>query len=184
MKKGFILSIVGLIFVTLLAGCLTSSRERMITPTPAEQIDVHYTPAPGTPTATPEDIPPIPKDDIIIYSLDSENLQKIAIPFKIEPGSITLFELVKKIVSSLEDESFSVNIKNAYFEKSMAIVDFAEDGAPGIKYPDYEVAVLDCIAQSIIENYENCTAVIFRVNGEAYSSGNLSFGADEAYLIK
>lgn len=190
MKKGIILSIIGIIWVIGLAGCLSKNRDHVLTPTPIAY-DTPIIPAPtSSPTASPtasgnikEEIP-VPKENITIYSLDSAGFEKIAISVKVENEPITLFELAKKISGSLEDESFSVKIKNAYFEKTTAVVDFEKDGAPGFSSPNYESSLLDCIAQSIIENYENCTAVVFRIDGEAYVSDNFTFGIDEAYLIK
>ena len=186
MKKGIFSSIIGIFFVIGLAGCL-SQGSRNEKPSPTPTINVSPTSAPiATPTQDTdqkEEIP-VPKTDIIIYSLDSDNFEKVAIPIKMDSGTITLFDLVKKIAGSLEDESFSVKVKDSHFEKTTAIVDFSADGAPGISSPNYEVSLLDCIAQSIIENYENCTAVVFRINGNAYKTTNFSFGIDEAYLIK
>ena len=185
LKKGLIQTIIGIVFVIGLAGCLRG-REPISAPTPTPT----PTAVPVSPTSAPTNTPggkeeiPVPKNDIIIYSLDSDNFEKIAISVKVETGSITLFELAKKIANSLEDESFSVKINDAYFEKTTAIVDFSSDGAPGISAPNYEISLLDCIGQSIIENYDNCTAVVFRIDGKAYVTENFSFGIDEAYLIK
>ncbi len=181
MKKGIILSIIGIFLVIGLAGCLSRTPSPEKEPTPSVTAPVTLTPTPASDTK--EEIP-VPKNDIIIYSLDSEKFEKIAIPVKMDAGTITLFDLAKKIAGSLEDESFSVKIKDSHFEKTTAIVDFSADGAPGISSPAYEASLLDCIAQSIIENYESCTAVVFRIDGQAYVTSNFSFGIDEAYLIK
>jgi hypothetical protein len=185
LKKGIILTIIGLIFVVCLAGCLSGKNRNEITPTPFVTVTITSTPStvPTQAGDVKEEIPE-PKNDIIIYSLDSENFEKIAIPVKIEAGKITLFDFVNKITVALADESFSVVAKNAYFEKTTAIVDFSADGAPGVSSPGFEASLLDCIAQSIIENYDSCTAVIFRIDGGAYKTSNYSFNLDEPYLIK
>ncbi|MCR5584731.1 MAG: hypothetical protein K6F63_04770 [Lachnospiraceae bacterium] len=162
----------------------------ILSPTPTSAPTA--TPVIETPTSAPTVTPtnsvsneiPEPKNDIIIYSLNSDNFEKVAIPVMIDAGKITLFDLVKKITIALEDESFSVKVTNARFEKTTAIVDFSADGTPGASSPNYEASILDCIAQSIIENYESCTAVVFRIEGKEYVSSNFSFGIDEAYLIK
>ncbi len=170
-----------------LAGCLIENEKKIVTPTPTFA-PTDYPPI-ETPTTAPTVSPtiseiPEPKNDIIIYSLNSENFEKVAIPVMIDTGKITLYDLVKKISVALEDESFSVKVSNARFEKTTAIVDFAADGTPGAGSPNYEASILDCIAQSIIENYESCTAVVFRIDGKEYVSSNFSFGIDEAYMIK
>ncbi len=191
LKKKTVYFVIGIVFVIWLAGCLSPSgktNESTPTPTPTPTVAPTYTVAPSTTPIesqndTKEEIP-VPKADIIIYSLDSDNFEKIAIQVKVDAEKITLFDLVKKITVSLGDESFSVEVKNAFFEKTKAIVDFEPTGAPGVTSPNYESSLLDCIAQSIIENYESCTAVVFRINGEAYVSENFKFGINDAYMIK
>ncbi len=194
MKKGVILTIIGLIWVLCLAGCLSENEIDIPTPTPV----ITSTPTPTspnptfkTPTSTPTSIPtnsseemPKPKNDITIYSLNSKNFQKVAISVKVDASTITLFQLVEKITASLEDESFFVKAEDAHFEKTTAIVSFSKEGAPTVGSSEYESSILDCIAQSIIDNYDSCTAVIFRIEDKAYESANFTFGIDEAYLIK
>ncbi len=190
LKKGCILSLIGIVLVIALAGCLSKTRNTVISPvptaasTPAVTVPTDPSSSLYIPTGSPKEEIPLPKDDIIIYSLNPDNFEKIAISVKVESETITLFDLAKKIAGSLEDESFSVKVKDAYFEKTTAVVDFSEEGAPGVSSPNYEANLLDCIAQSIIENYESCTAVVFRIDGGAYKSTNFSYGIDEAYLIK
>ncbi len=188
MKKKTVFFIIGIVFVIWLAGCLAPRGEdgKEKNPTPTVSVPATETPS-ATPSVTTPDIKeeiPVPKADIIIYSLDSDNFEKIAIQVKVDAEKITLFDLVKKITVSLGDESFTVEVKNAFFEKTKAIVDFEPEGAPGFTSPNYESSLLDCIAQSIIENYESCTAVVFRINGEAYVSDNFNFGINDAYMIK
>ncbi len=188
LKKKTVFFIIGIVFVIWLAGCLAPRGEdgKEKNPTPTVSVPATETPS-ATPSVTTPDIKeeiPVPKADIIIYSLDSDNFEKIAIQVKVDAEKITLFDLVKKITVSLGDESFTVEVKNAFFEKTKAIVDFEPEGAPGFTSPNYESSLLDCIAQSIIENYESCTAVVFRINGEAYVSDNFNFGINDAYMIK
>ena len=182
MKKGLILLTVGILFVVGLAGCLSAGEELILTPTPL----VSATPVPATPTPAPVTTPSLNSeaDTAIIYVLNPNTYEKKAITIAIENKSLSLLEFATVITDSLEDESFTVDLKEAYYEKTVAVVDFSKEGAPGVSNPDCEAALLDCIGQSIIDNYDGCSAVVFRIDGEAYRTANLSLERDEAYLTR
>ena len=183
LKKSLFLSVIGIFLVVCLAGCLRKTQENDLKPTSAPLNTEIPTSVPTPTDSVSNEIPEL-KNDIIIYSLNSVDFSKVAIPVMIDSEKLTLFDLVKKITVALEDESFSVKVGNARFEKTTAIVDFVPEGSPGVSSPTYEASILDCFAQSIIENYESCTAVVFRIDGKEYVSSNFHFEIDEAYLIK
>ena len=49
---------------------------------------------------------------------------------------------------------------------------------------DVEETILNSIANSLLDNVEDCKKVIFRAEGEAYESGHYAFEVDEAYATK
>lgn len=184
-RRCILVLIMGILFTVALAGCLSAAEEQSgNTTTPKIQAETTFTPLPTfAPDYTNTDIPEI-KNEIIIYTLNPSTLEKVAVTVNTDTSEFSLSDLVKKITDALEDESFLVSVKSAYFEKTVAIVDFSKNGAPGNGASSYEITVLDCISQSIMENYDECTAVIFRIDGGAYKTSNLSLNADEAYMVK
>ncbi len=187
-KRRCILALImGILFTVVLAGCLSTAGNNQPennTPTKKIQAETTFTPLPTlTPDPTNRDTPEI-KNEIIIYTLNPSTLEKVAVTVNTDTSDFSLEDLVKKITDALEDESFLVSVKSAYFEKTVAIVDFSKNGAPGNGASAYETTVLDCISQSIMENYDECTAVIFRIDGGAYKTPNLSLNEDEAYMVK
>lgn len=187
--------IFGILFTVVLSGCLSVAEKNnenhidngngnIVTPVVTNQIETP-TPAPdyNPDSSSHTDIPKI-KEEIIIYSLNSGTLEKVALTINIDNSDFELTDLLKKITAALEDESFLVSVRTAYFDKTTAIVDFTENGAPGNVASNYEAIILDCISQSIIENYDECTAVIFRINGSEYKTQNFSLNVDEAYMVK
>lgn len=98
---------------------------------------------------------------------------------------LTAKYIVDYVVESMENVSVYVNISSVTVDGESVIIDFKGDSAPVIDTePDEEVAILDSISQSILENIDYSKYVIFRVDGNAYQSQNRSFGADYIYLGK
>lgn len=71
-------------------------------------------------------------------------------------------------------------IKKVFLENDVVIVDFTEDSIVLHSGTSGEMAILDSLAKTFVENlkYKN---IIFRVNGSNYESGHIVFGFDEKY---
>ncbi len=124
-------------------------------------------------------------DEVIIYTLDIDTLEKKAIEIlftKEELETLTLYELLCEVVAALEDQSFMVSIKNAYFDNGFAVVDFEKDKDPSTSVEGAETKILDIIAQSILENYEYCNGVIYRIDGEAYRTSEIILELNQVYM--
>ena len=133
----------------------------------------------------PMGIKPKINDEVTIYTLDIDTLEKKAIEIlftKEELETLTLYELLEEVVAALEDQSFMVSIKNAYFDNGFAIVDFEKDKDPSTSVEGAESKILDIIAQSILENYDYCSGVIYRIDGEAYRTSEIIQELNQVYM--
>ncbi len=92
-------------------------------------------------------------------------------------------ELILLICDSLEDVGYEIGIKSAKLDGDNVVVDFYSGTCPvaGLTEEE-EKAVLDAIAQSLLDNLVEQNGVVFQVMGEAYESENFSFGQYYVYM--
>ena len=65
------------------------------------------------------------------------------------------------------------------------VVNFFKNSPPvsGVT-KETETAILDAVAQSLLDNLADYHKVIYRVEGEAYTSDNLTFTENYVYIEK
>lgn len=91
--------------------------------------------------------------------------------------------IVDKVIESLADQSIEIGVKSVTIEKNKIIVNFDPDKSPDKNMGSYyEGAILNAIAQSLIDNLSQYNGVIFRINDGAYATGAYEYGIDEAFL--
>ncbi len=182
-KKLPVLSL--LLFVTLFfCGCGFSAGHTHpeITPTPTP-VQGSQNIVPATPTQQVEFVLS-EKKEIYFYTVNPETFETEAVSavvdneFADEPD-----ELMILIMSSLEDAGYEIGIQSAVIDGDNVVVDFSTDVHPanGLEERE-EKAVLDAIAQSLLDNLVEQRGVIFRIMGEAYESENFSFGLYYVYM--
>ncbi len=135
-------------------------------------------------TPTPSVIQPIENIDLPLYTVnvDTGEIEAVTalVPAdeKITPGLV-----VDKVVESMADRSIKVGIESVTTEKDAVIVSFYKDKAPLSEIgSSYEAAILDAIAQSLIDSLQDYNKVIFRAEGEAYVGSHIELGINEVYL--
>jgi cytoskeletal protein RodZ len=128
-------------------------------------------------------IQPAAKTELMIYTVNSESGELEAVTAIVpEKDVITPDLIVDTVVESMADQSLMIGIESVTTENDAIIVSFYSDKPPlkeiggGI-----ESAVLDAIAQSLIDNTEY-TKIIYRVEGKAYMSDHIELEIDEVYL--
>lgn len=136
------------------------------------------------PTPTPSDIQPTENIDLPLYTVNVDTGEIEAVTALVPTDSkITPKLIVEKVVESMADRSINVGIESVTTEGDAVIVSFYKDKAPLSEIgSSYEAAILDAIAQSIIDTLENYNQVIFRAEGEAYIGSHIELGIDEVYL--
>lgn len=136
------------------------------------------------PTPTPSNIQPTQNVDLQLYTVNVDT-GEIEVETALVPADtkITPDLIVDKVVESMADRSIEVGIEKVSYERDAVIVSFYKDKAPLSEMGSvYEAAILDAIAQSLIDNLEDYNKVIYRAEGEAYISGHFEFGLNDIYL--
>lgn len=137
-------------------------------------------------TPTPAAIQPSANVDLPIYTVDAEKGDIVPATVVIsESSEVTPDLIVDNVIQSLADKSIIVGILDVTTKDDAIIVNFDKDNPP---YKDlgssYEAAILDAIAQSLIDNLDSYNKVIYHVDGGVYASGVYEYEIDEAYFTR
>jgi hypothetical protein len=135
-------------------------------------------------TPTPTDIQPTANVDLQLYSVNVDSGEIEAVTALVPADVMITPELiVEKVVESMVDRSIEVGIESVTIDGDAVIVSFYKEKAPLSEMGSgYEGAILDAIAQSLIDNLEDYNKVIYRAEGEAYVSGHFEFELNDVYL--
>lgn len=133
---------------------------------------------------SPTPVQPNPTVDLQIYTVNGTTAEIEPVTALIpQDTKITARLIVDTVVESLADQSIIVEIDSVTTEDDKVIVSFKKDKAP---YSDmgsgYEGAILDAIAQSLIDNLKEYKKVIYRIENQPYVSGAFEYGIDEPHL--
>ena len=164
MKKKICIYVTAL-FVCLLAAC--GKNETAIAPSATEE--------PKTKTIQTLDI-------YTIKSASSGDPSLSPIQVKYDKKNASLKDVINLVTENLDEE---VSVVSSKLDGDTAILNFSKKTAPvtGCSAP-IEGLILDCYANSILDNVKGCKYVIVRSGTEAYESGHYSFGEDEVYASK
>ncbi len=120
-------------------------------------------------------------DTIGLYAIDSgkQEIIQINVEHKDKP---TLDSIVSLVIQNLDE---SVEVRKSEINKKKAIITFSEKTAPVKGCTEkIEGLILECFANSILDNLEECRAVVFRSGKGAYRGAYLSFDLNEVYATK
>lgn len=136
------------------------------------------------PTPTPSDIQPTENVDLSLYTVNVDTGEIEAVTALVPADTkITPELIVDKVVESMADRSIEVGIESVIIKGDTVIVSFYKDKAPLSDMGSaYEGAILDAIAQSLIDNLDKYNKVIYRAEGKAYVSGHFEFDINDVYL--
>jgi hypothetical protein len=136
--------------------------------------------------STSAPIAPAEVIDLPIYSVNINSGETESILATVPKDTeITPELIVDKVVEAMADRSLDVGIKNITMKDDIVIVDFYKNKAPLSEIGAvYETAILDAIAMSIFDNLTDYNKVIYRADGEAYTSGHIELGINEPYLTR
>lgn len=132
-----------------------------------------------------ESVEPAATKEISIYTLNESNLEVEMVSALVPQDSeITPRLIVDLVADSLADRLITVGIDEVTTKDDAVIVSFKSDQPPlsnvGIGLED---TILNAFAQSLVDNLKDkYPKVIFRKEGQAYTSGHLEFGINEVYL--
>lgn len=132
---------------------------------------------------TKESQTPVAEENTIeIYTVDVEDAVVAPIKVKTTKKEPELKEVVKLVSENLEEE---VKVTSAKLDGDTAIICFSEKTAPlhGCS-AGVESMILDCYANSILDNVSACNYVVFRGEDGAYKGGHIELDQDEVYASK
>lgn len=119
-------------------------------------------------------------ETITVYSINPDSQTLVPVP--VRKGKEKISE--KYIVSLVLNNLMEYQIKPPVIKKkgNRLYISFSSEGEP-VKNCNkkLEKLILECFANSIIDNIETCHDIIFQVDGKAYKSDNLEFGKEEIY---
>lgn len=120
----------------------------------------------------------------LIYTVDASTAKVVRSTVMVRDDTdITPALVIDCIVESLKDESLNLSFDGIEYSDGVCVVDF-DDSIYTIagKSADLEDAILDCIAQSVLDNVDGCMKIIYRIHNEAYSTVNRHFAYDFVYM--
>lgn len=123
--------------------------------------------------------------ELLIYTLN-ENTKEVEsrVALVSQDTEITPELIVNLVLDSLADGMLNVEVDEVTTQEDAVIVNFNKDYLSVISNDNIiETAILDVIAQSLVDNFvEEYPKVIFKINGEAYTSKQYKFGLNDVYL--
>ena len=151
-------------------------------PTPSKDPDDSTSTEEVTPT--PTGIQPTKNIDLPLYTVNVDTGEIEAVTALVPADEpITPKLVVEKVVESMADRSIKVGIEKVTTEKDAVIVSFYKDKAPLSEIgSSYEAAILDAIAQSLVDSLADYNKVIFRAEGQAYVGSHIELEINEVYL--
>lgn len=135
-----------------------------------------------TPTSAPtQSVATIEEFTVYSVNADSGNIEMVTALTPVG-SELTPELIVSTVVEAMADQSINIGIDSVTSEGDTVIVSFEKDKTPYSNYGSgYEAAILDAIAQSLLENPDGCNKVIYRVEGEAYG-GSFEMDIDYVYM--
>ncbi len=133
---------------------------------------------------TADNIAPLENKEIIIYTLNPENLEKEAVTVLVTAEEEVTPELIaEQVVEAMEDEGFYLGINDIIIEGENVRIDFLSDAVPVVDVgASVEGSIIDILAQSILDNLPQYKKIYISIEGNPYHSGHLEFELDEVYL--
>lgn len=158
----------------------TKVENNLVTPSPTVNETTEFTKESITPA-----IEPGATKELLIYTLNENSKEVESRAALVSQDAELTPELVVDLVTdSLADVLINVEIDAVTAQDDTVIVSFKSESIP-VTAADaaLETAVLDVIAQSLVDNFmDEYPKVIFRIAGEPYSTKQYNFGLNEVYL--
>lgn len=121
--------------------------------------------------------------NITYYTLSEElEVEEVTSPVT-GNGELTEREFVDYVTATMEDVSVTVTVDDVTADGANVVVDFGSESVP-VRFANtrLESAILDALAQSLLDNFPEYSGVVFRAGGQAYRSENRSFELNEIYM--
>ena len=127
-------------------------------------------------------------ETITVFSIDTANMQLVPNRVKKNEENDSPEYICDLVLDNLDDDSIKISevkLTKTKSDDDTAVVIFNAGGKP-LKDcdEDMEYLILDCFANTILDNVSGGHNVVFRSTAGAYKSENIEFGENEAYASK
>ena len=189
-KKNLIYVMLCLCVAFVISGCGKADQNSVtVTPLPTLPVSSVTVTATAIPTESPAPqngsvVAPLENTEIIIYTLNSDTLEKEAVSALVTVEyELTPEFIVEQVAEALEEEGFYLGINEIILEDDSVRIDFKSNAAPVIDVgASVEGSIIDVLAQSILDNLSEYKKIYVSIEGGPYHSGHLEFELDEVYL--
>ena len=122
--------------------------------------------------------------ELQIYTLsaDLENVEAVTALVSVE-GDLTPEIIIEVVLEAMADAAYFVEVTDISIEDDMIIVDFCKE-APPVTNTSHavEVAILDAIGQSLLDNLLAYNRISYSIEGEVYQTKNIELVLGESYI--
>lgn len=189
LKKNIIYVMLCICVAFLVSGCGKEDKGQT-TPTPTPIVSGNVSSNSGGtqipfPSATDDPtIVPLENLEVTIYTLNSDSLEKEAVTVLVTvEDELTPELIVEQVVYAMEDEGFYLGINDILINGDSVRIDFKSDAVPVIDVgASIEGAIIDILAQSILDNLPQYKKIYISIENGPYHSGHLEFELDDVYL--
>ena len=122
--------------------------------------------------------------ELQIYTLsaDLQDVEAVTALVSAE-GELTPEIIVEIVLEAMADTAYFVEVTGIYTEEGMITIDFCKDGPPVTNTNHtVEIAILDAIGQSLLDNLPDYNQVSYSIEGEAYKTENIELALGECYI--
>ena len=122
--------------------------------------------------------------ELQIYTLsaDLENVEAVTAHVSVEVD-LTPEIIIGVVLEALADTAYFVEVTDISIKDDMIVVDFDKEGPPVTNtHHTVEVAILDAIGQSLLDNLSAYNRISYSIEGEAYQTKNIELALGESYI--
>jgi hypothetical protein len=120
---------------------------------------------------------------ITIYSIEPDTLELVPVYVKKENKKKSPEYIVALVKNNLS--AYDIKIPALKKKGKNLYVSFSAEGEP-VKNCNKKVEklILECFANSLLDNIKSCENIILQIDGNAYESDNFKFGKEEVYASR
>ena len=119
-------------------------------------------------------------ETLAIYSINSDSMTLMPVSVKKGTQDLSPSYVAALVLDNLNEKD--ITISDIYQKGKKVIVSFDPKGKPVKNCSDkMETLILEAFANSLLDNVNNCTQVIFQCDGKEYKSSQYSFEKNEVF---
>lgn len=119
-------------------------------------------------------------ETVSIYTIDTDSMTLVPVKIKKEKEAITPAYITSLVEDSLDDDT--IRVYSVEQKDNCVFLSFYAKGKPLVNCSKkMENLILDCFANSLLDNLDSCSEIVFRSEDKAYKSEHYSFKKNEVY---